>query len=143
MWSMSPRPSALNAGRLFASPRSKVYWRVKSECVPMQHLPTEETREASLGLLGLVPGRWCEIGVQGSLLSRVCERELARALERIAFNGGGFDGIRLRLVRSGRDERFGPGVSHVVPSWEGADGVRAAARWCMCRTIANPDYEPR
>ena len=79
--------------------------------------------------------------MEGTFLSRMCSRQLVLALGRVAINGGDLSGVRLRLVRKRREQRLGPDVSHLVCTWQGADGVRASARQCMCGEVAESDYD--
>ena len=108
----------------------------------MFNVQTTEAGEASERLLGVVSSRWAKDGVEGALLSRVCSRELAKRLDRLARIGARVQCLRMRFVWGGRESGLGPDVSHVVLAWEGAGGDRGAAGFCVCGQIAVPDNDP-
>lgn len=111
--------------------------------VPMFRVPTAQAREIGFRLLGLVPSRWGALSVEGSVLSRRCSDALTDALVTIARDGRHDGRICLSILRIVSGRGLGPDLSHVVLTWEGTNGVRLAARQCMCGENPNPDYDPR
>jgi hypothetical protein len=79
----------------------------------------------------------------GALLSRVCGRALVDFIEQLAIEFGELERLRLRFVRSKREQGLGSYILHVVPAKEGADGVRVAARQCLCGQVEGADIDER
>lgn len=78
--------------------------------------------------------------METEVLSRVCSRQLIDRFNGLALIGGDIECVRMRFVRGvGRDGQRSY-VSHVVLAWERADGIRVAARRCVCGQVANPDH---
>jgi len=78
--------------------------------------------------------------MEAALLSRLCGKRLVATLETAARLGWHDGSFRVRFVRGISSERLGPDLSHVVLTWEGADGVRASAGRCMCGQATDPAY---
>jgi hypothetical protein len=81
--------------------------------------------------------------MESTLLSRVCSKRITRALADLAKYGGEPECVRLHFVREGLIGGQRSDVSHVVLTWEGTSGIRAAARFCMCGQIEDPYYGSR
>lgn len=81
--------------------------------------------------------------MESSLLSRVCSRQLVATLDLYAINGWEPERIRLSFVRDRLPDGQRSDISHVVFAEERADGIRGATRFCLCRQVENPNYDPR
>jgi hypothetical protein len=79
--------------------------------------------------------------METQVLSRVCTRRLVETLGTFARLNSDIGCLRLSFVRLVGSERLGPDLSHIVPAWEGTDGIRGTARFCMCGQLARADND--
>jgi hypothetical protein len=81
--------------------------------------------------------------MEAPLLSRLCQRKLDALVTDVARYGRDGERLCLRFLWSECSGGQRPVLSHLVPTLEGTDGVRASTGRCLCGQIANPDYVAR